>query len=181
MKIEDSSTKKIQKAIFGAGCFWCVEAVFQSISGVKKVTSGYAGGEKKNPSYEEICTGQTGHAEVCQLEFEPDTVSYTDLLHVFWNSHDPTTLNQQGNDIGSQYRSVIFYYDLEQKNLAFSFKEALEAKKTFSKVIVTEISPLDEFFPAEIYHQDYYKKNSNQSYCAYVIRPKLEKLSTLLS
>jgi len=162
-------------ATFGAGCFWCVEAVFQRLNGVLSVTSGYSGGNKVNPSYEDVCTGKTGHAEVCQIVFDPKIISYDELLKVFWSIHDPTTPNQQGADIGTQYRSVIFYHNDIQKSLAVKYKKKLDDQKVFDKPIVTEIEPFKEFYKAENYHQNYYKENSEKPYCSIVIRPKLEK------
>ncbi len=166
-----------QKATFGAGCFWCVEAVFQRLEGVHSVLSGYAGGQTKNPSYREVCSGTTGHAEVAQITFDPGVISFVDLLKVFFETHDPTQLNRQGNDIGTQYRSAIFYHDEEQKRLAEEFKRQLESSKTWSAPIVTEIVPLTEFYAAEDYHQNYFNDNPNQPYCAYLIRPKLDKFT----
>lgn len=162
---------------FGAGCFWCTEAVFLHVKGVEKVVSGYAGGQIKNPSYRDICTGTTGHAEVTQITYNPAIVSYEDLLEIFWNTHDPTTLNQQGADIGTQYRSVIFYNTEKEKSIAAAYKKQLNESGVFKKDIVTEISPLPRFYPAEDYHQDYYSSNPSQGYCQYVIRPKVEKFT----
>jgi peptide-methionine (S)-S-oxide reductase len=161
-------------ATFGGGCFWCMEAVFQRIPGVKAVTSGYAGGHTKNPTYKQVCAGDTGHAEVVQVEFDPRVISYGKLLDYFWQMHDPTTLNRQGNDAGTQYRSIILYQSETQKGAAE--KSLAEAQKHFRKPIVTEIVPLKEFYKAEAYQQDYYNDNSNQPYCSFVIRPKVEKL-----
>jgi len=162
-------------ATFGAGCFWCVEAVFQSLEGVDTVISGYAGGKIKNPSYKEVCSGNTGHAEVCQINFDPNKISYEDLLKAFWLSHDPTTMNRQGNDEGTQYRSVIFYHNDTQKEIAKKLKKELDASGSWDAPIINEISPLTNFYAAENYHQNYYNSNPNQSYCSYVIGPKLEK------
>ncbi len=161
----------------GGGCFWCTEAVFLSVKGVEKVVSGYSGGKIKNPAYREICTGTTGHAEVIQITYDPSQVSLETLLEIFWNTHDPTTLNQQGADIGTQYRSVIFYKHDEERRIAEAYKEQLEKSGIFKRAIVTEISPLINFYPAEDYHQNYYAQNPNQGYCQYVIRPKVEKFS----
>lgn len=163
-----------EKATFGAGCFWCVEAVFERLDGVQSVVSGYSGGTKHNPTYEEVCTGATGHAEVSQISFDPTKISYDQLLGVFWRSHDPTTLNRQGADVGEQYRSVIFYHDEKQRDAAERSK--VEAQKMFGKPIVTQIQPLKEFYPAENYHQDYFRNNPNAPYCRLVIAPKLQKL-----
>lgn len=165
----------IQVATFGAGCFWCTEAVFLNVKGVVKVESGYSGGEVKNPTYRQVCTGQTGHAEVTQITFDPTVVSYADLLEVFWNTHDPTTLNRQGADEGPQYRSVVFYHSEDQRQTAEQYKKQLEASKVYKNKIVTEISPFKVFYKAEDYHQNYYALNPNQGYCQYVIRPKVEK------
>ena len=169
------SDSKVELATFGAGCFWCTEAVFQNVKGVSKVVSGYAGGKVKNPTYREICTGTTGHAEVAQITFDPSKVSFEELLEVFWNTHDPTTLNKQGADEGTQYRSVIFYHRDNQRQAATDYKKQLEASKVFKNPIVTEISPLPDYYPAENYHQNYFELNPNQSYCQYVVRPKVEK------
>jgi peptide-methionine (S)-S-oxide reductase len=163
-----------EKATFGAGCFWCVEAVFQRIDGVKSVLPGYAGGTKESPTYKEVCTGTTGHAEVAQITFDPAKISYQKLLEVFWQAHDPTTLNRQGADMGTQYRSVVFYHDEKQKTVAEESKK--RAQKDFDTPIVTEIQPLQRFYEAEDYHQNYYNNNSFQPYCQFVIKPKLKKL-----
>jgi peptide-methionine (S)-S-oxide reductase len=168
-------TTKLEKATFGSGCFWCTEAVFEELNGVHSVVSGYAGGHVQNPSYEEVCTGKTGHAEVTQITYDPNVISYDELLEVFWKTHDPTTLNRQGNDVGTQYRSAIFYHNDVQKNLAEKYKKELDASGAWDNPIVTEISPLKNYFPAEEYHQEYYANNPNQGYCAFVIAPKLEK------
>lgn len=165
----------LQEATFGAGCFWCTEAVFLDVKGVTKVESGYSGGTVKNPSYREVCTGLTGHAEVTRITFDPKLVSYADLLEIFWNTHDPTTLNKQGADEGTQYRSVVFYHNPEQKKTAEEYKAQLEASHVFKNKIVTEISPLTNYYPAEDYHQNYYALNGSQPYCQYVIRPKVDK------
>lgn len=164
-----------QQATFAAGCFWCVEAVFQELGGVEKVTSGYAGGAVAHPTYEQVSTGMTGHAEAVQIVFDPGVISYGELLEVFWKSHDPTTPNRQGNDVGTQYRSVIFTHDDEQRRLAEQSKAALEAAGVFRHPIVTEIVPFTNFYPAELYHQDYFRTNPAQPYCRVVIAPKLEK------
>jgi peptide-methionine (S)-S-oxide reductase len=162
-------------ATFGAGCFWCVEAVFQQLQGVISVASGYAGGEVENPTYQQVCTGTTGHAEVCQIRFDPQQISYDQLLEVFWKTHDPTTLNRQGNDVGTQYRSVIFYHDDQQRALAERRKRELDEAGIWPDPIVTEISPYQTMYPAEDYHQNYYRENPGQGYCQFVIRPKVEK------
>jgi peptide-methionine (S)-S-oxide reductase len=162
-------------ATFGAGCFWCVEAVFQEMKGVIKVTSGYSGGAVKNPSYKEVCTGLTGHAEVCQIIYNPNEVSFKELLEAFWQTHDPTTINRQGNDAGTQYRSVIFYHNESQKQLAEIYKAELNKSGAFDKPIVTAIDPFTVFYPAEDYHQNYYDQNGDAPYCQYVIKPKVDK------
>jgi peptide-methionine (S)-S-oxide reductase len=162
-------------ATFGSGCFWCTEAIFQQLKGVKSVVSGYSGGTATNPTYEQVCTGTTGHAEVCQIEYDRQLISYEELLEVFFNTHDPTTLNRQGNDIGAQYRSVIFYHDEEQRKAAERVRNELETKKVFKQPIVTEIAAFEHFYPAEDYHQNYFRNNPNQGYCRYVIAPKLVK------
>ena len=163
-------------ATFGSGCFWCTEAVFQRMNGVTSVRSGYAGGHVVNPSYRQVCTGTTGHAEVIQIEFDPAKVNYEQLLEVFWKTHDPTTLNRQGNDYGPQYRSVVFYHNEEQRKLAEEYKRKLDEAGIWGASIVTEITPFTNFYPAEDYHQNYYNDNPNQPYCSYVIKPKIEKL-----
>jgi peptide-methionine (S)-S-oxide reductase len=163
-------------ATFGAGCFWCTEAVFQRLKGVKSVVSGYSGGTVKNPSYQQISTGTTGHAESIQVTYDPAVVSYEELLEVFWQTHDPTTQDRQGNDFGPQYRSVIFYNSDAQKQLAEEYKKKLDASGAFDGPIVTQIVPFTEFFRAEDYHQNYYNENSQQPYCRVVIGPKLAKL-----
>lgn len=165
----------LQTATFGSGCFWCTEAIFLNVEGVQTVVSGYMGGKVKNPTYKEVCSGLTGHAEVIQLTFDPAKISYEQLLEIFWQTHDPTTLNQQGADVGTQYRSAVFYHSDDQKRKAEYYKGRLEQEGAFDKPIVTEISPASTFYRAEDYHQNYYSLNSNAPYCAYVIRPKLEK------
>ncbi|MBS1680143.1 MAG: peptide-methionine (S)-S-oxide reductase MsrA [Bacteroidetes bacterium] len=171
----DKNMNELKTATFGAGCFWCTEAVFLNVNGVTKVVSGYSGGKVKKPTYKEVCTGLTGHAEVTQITYDPKVVSFEDLLEIFWNTHDPTTLNRQGADEGTQYRSVIFYADEEQHKIAEQYKAQLEASHVYKSPVVTEISPLTNFYPAEDYHQNYYALNPNQGYCQYVIRPKVEK------
>jgi len=173
---EKNINQNIEQATFGAGCFWCVEAVFQDIEGVFDVRSGYTGGSTYNPTYEDICTGKTGHAEVIQIDYDPSIISYEKLLDIFWKSHDPTTLNRQGADTGTQYRSAIYFHSETQKELARKSKDAADKMKLYSTPIVTEISPLTKFYIAENYHQDYYRINQNAPYCQLVIRPKLEKL-----
>jgi len=162
-------------ATFGAGCFWCVEAVFQRLDGVTKVESGYMGGTTKNPTYKEVCTGQTGHVEVTQITYNPQKISFEELLEVFWKTHDPTTLNRQGNDVGTQYRSVVFYHDANQKALAEKYKGELNTAHVFNGPIVTAIEPVQEFYVAEDYHQNYFNQNGSQPYCQMVVRPKVEK------
>lgn len=165
-----------EKATFGMGCFWCSEAIFQRLKGVIKVESGYAGGNYKNPTYEDVCTGSTGHAEVIQITYEPAVISYKELLEIFWKMHDPTTLNRQGADVGTQYRSVIFYHTREQKALADAYKTELNKEKVYPSPIVTEIAPFTNFYVAENYHQNYFKLNGQEPYCRMVIMPKVEKL-----
>src|ERR1035437_3458244 len=174
----NSSTNHTELATLGGGCFWCTEAIFQMLPGVKSVASGYAGGTKENPTYKEVCRGDTGHAEVIQIEYDSKVVSYEKLLETFWESHDPTTLNRQGADSGTQYRSIILYGSEAQK--AAAEKSKAEAQKQFSKPIVTEIVPLTKFYKGEDYHQDYYRANPNQPYCRVVIRPKVEKFEKKL-
>jgi peptide-methionine (S)-S-oxide reductase len=169
-----TKTNTAEIATFGGGCFWCLEAFFERIDGVKNVVSGYAGGQKANPTYAEVCEGTTGHAEVVRIEFDPRKVSFDQLLEVFWDCHDPTTLNRQGPDTGTQYRSIILFHNEAQKAAAVKSKQA--AAKRHKDPIVTEIVPLARFYPAEDYHQDYFRKNPNQPYCAFLIRPKLQKL-----
>ena len=166
---------RLEKATFGSGCFWCTEAIFERLNGVVKVESGYSGGKVEDPTYEEVCSGTTGHAEVTQITYDPTKISYDELLEVFWKTHDPTTLNRQGNDVGTQYRSVIFYHNEEQKTLAEKYKIELNKSGAWENPIVTEISPFTKFYSAEGYHQDYYANNPNQGYCVFVIAPKLER------
>ncbi|HEV3437265.1 MAG TPA: peptide-methionine (S)-S-oxide reductase MsrA [Gemmata sp.] len=165
-----------EQATFGSGCFWCSEAVFQQLKGVQKVVSGYSGGSVKNPTYKQVCSGTTGHAEVVQITFDTAVVSYPELLEVFWRSHDPTTQDRQGNDVGTQYRSVVFYHTDRQHQLAECYKQKIDAAEVFKSPLVTEIAPFTEFYPAEVGHQNYYAENSRQPYCRIVIRPKLDKL-----
>ena len=172
----EKSMKEIQKATFGAGCFWCVEAVFERLDGVVDVIPGYSGGHKKNPTYREICTGRTGHAEVAQITFDTRIITFNALLNMFWKSHDPTTRNKQGNDIGTQYRSAIFYHNDEQKTIAKESKNKVDNSNVFLNPVVTEITKLDKFWPAEDYHNNYYNNNMNQPYCRVIIKPKLDKL-----
>ena len=166
-------------ATFGSGCFWCTEAIFERVNGVISVVSGYSGGHVVNPTYKEVCDGTTGHAECTQITFDPSIISYDELLEIFWKTHDPTTLNRQGNDVGTQYRSVIFYHDDEQKQKADYYKQKLTEKKIWDKPIITEITMFEKFYPAEDYHQEYYENNPNQGYCAFVITPKVEKFEKI--
>jgi peptide-methionine (S)-S-oxide reductase len=168
-------------ATFGNGCFWCTEAIFQQLKGVKTVTPGYTGGTAKNPSYEQVCTGLTGHAEGIQVTFDPKVITYAELLEVFWRSHDPTTLNRQGNDTGTQYRSAIFTHTPRQKELAEAYKAKIEAAHVFPAPVVTEIVPYTEFFPAEEHHRNFYSTNPRQGYCRAVIQPKLDKLQKVFA
>ena len=167
--------EKLDTATFGAGCFWCVEAIFQQLDGVKSVASGYSGGAVKNPSYKDVCSGLTGHAEVCQIVYDANKISFTEMLEAFFGAHDPTTMNQQGNDRGTQYRSAIFYHNDVQKKTAEEIKAKLNSEKVFPSPVVTEIVAFDKFYKAEDYHQNYYSLNGDQPYCQYVIAPKLEK------
>ena len=174
---EDRSTQNVKHdtATFATGCFWCTEAIFQRLKGVTKVISGYSGGDVVNPTYEEVCTGSTGHAECCQIIYDPSIVTFDELLEVFWKTHDPTTLNRQGNDVGTQYRSAVFYHNEEQKTKAEHYKNELNSSGAFNSPVVTVIEPFKNFFSAEGYHQDYYNTNPNQMYCRFVIVPKVEK------
>jgi len=165
----------LETTTLGGGCFWCVEAIYQDVKGVHSVVSGYAGGHVKNPTYEQVCTKTTGHAEVTQLAFDPDVISFEDILYIFWRTHDPTTLNRQGADVGPQYRSVIFYHDDEQKRIAEKSKAETDASNLWKDPIVTEISPITEFYKAEDYHQNFYRSNPYQPYCRAVIDPKVRK------
>ena len=170
-----TQSNKKEVAILGAGCFWCVEAVFEELKGVMLVESGYMGGTVDNPTYAQICTGRTGHAEVARITYDPDVLSFKEVLEVFWKTHDPTTLNQQGADKGTQYRSAIFYLDDSQREVASHYKERLTESKAYSSPIVTEIVAASKFYLAENYHQNYYELNPNQGYCRYVIQPKMDK------
>lgn len=167
--------ENIEQATFGAGCFWCVEAIFERLDGVIDVQAGYTGGNIENPTYEDICTGKTGHAEAIQITYNPHVINYDKLLNIFWASHDPTTLNQQGADIGTQYRSVIFHHNKEQEQISQKSTQKVANSKMYVNPIVTEIIPLGIFYPAEDYHQNYYRVNPNAPYCQVVIKPKLEK------
>ncbi len=168
---------KLETVTFGAGCFWCVEAVFLQLEGVHKAISGYTGGTVENPDYRSICTGTTRHAEVVQIEFDPGVISFKDLLDVFWHTHDPTTLNRQGNDTGTQYRSAIFYHSDSQRNIAEISKAETDKSNLWNDPIVTEITPIDVFYPAEDYHQNYFELNPAQPYCQFVIHPKMKKFT----
>lgn len=174
-KMENSTqNNKLDTATLGAGCFWCVEAIFSSLKGVESVLPGYSGGTLKNPDYKTVCTGNTGHAEVCQIYFDPEIIKFEEILEIFWTTHDPTTLNRQGNDVGTQYRSAIFYHNEEQKAIAEKSKRDV-ATKIWDNPIVTEIVKYDEFYKAEDYHQDYFENNPDQGYCKMIIEPKVLK------
>lgn len=171
----NTSNMKTDTATFGEGCFWCTEAFFQRLEGVISVKSGYGGGHVENPTYEQVCDKTTGHAELARIVYDPSKISYDELLEVFWKTHDPTTMNRQGNDVGPQYRSVIFYHNEEQRQKAEKYKAELDKSGAWDKPIVTTIEPFKNFYPAENYHQNYYNDNQQQGYCYFVIRPKLEK------
>ncbi len=173
--MKDSKPANFELATFGGGCFWCTEAFFKELQGVHGVVSGYSGGMRKNPTYHQVGTGRTGHAEVIQIEYDPKQVTYKELLEVFWKTHDPTTLNQQGNDVGTQYRSVIFYHNDEQKELAEKYLKKLDESGSYGAPIVTEITRFEAFYPAEDYHQNYYEQNPDVPYCRFVLQPKLDK------
>ena len=172
---------KFETATFAGGCFWCTEAIFQRLKGVESYLPGYAGGEVPSPTYQQVCEGTTGHAEAIQIQFDPQVISYEKLLEIFWHTHNPTTLNRQGNDEGPQYKSVIFYHDEKQKNIAEKSREEVEKSKLYSDPIVTEIVPFTNFYEAEDYHKNYYENNRNQGYCSFVIDPKIHKLLTEFS
>jgi peptide-methionine (S)-S-oxide reductase len=167
----------MEQATFGGGCFWCTEAVFQNLKGVTKVVSGYMGGHKENPSYDDICGGDTGHAEIIRMDYDPEQITFEDLLLVFFKTHDPTTLNRQGNDVGTQYRSVVFYENQEQKISAENMIDQLEKELVFENSIITEVTPISKFYEAEDYHQNYFNNNANRAYCVHVIQPKLAKFT----
>jgi peptide-methionine (S)-S-oxide reductase len=173
--MENNGSSRTEVATLGGGCFWCLEAVYQELRGVEKVESGYSGGEVPNPTYRQVCSETTGHAEVVQVTFDPDEVSYKDILEVYFTIHDPTTLNRQGADVGTQYRSVIFYHTEEQKRTAEEVISEIEAEGIWNSPIVTEVAPLDEFYVAEDYHQDYFRNNGFQPYCQVIIAPKVAK------
>lgn len=180
-KASKKEKKKLELATFGSGCFWCTEAFFQELRGVKKVVSGYSGGHVKNPTYDAVCAGTTGHAEVVQITYDPEEIKFSDLLKAFWQTHDPTTLNRQGADVGTQYRSAIFYHSDDQKEVAELYKKKLDDKKVFADPIVTEITKFTNFFAAEKYHQDFFKLNPNQPYCRAVIIPKMKKFKEVFA
>ena len=170
-----SQVQGMDTATFGAGCFWCVEAQFQMLEGVVKVESGFSGGSMKNPSYRDVCNGNTGHAEVCNIVYDPKKISFEEMLYAFWQTHDPTQLNRQGNDVGTQYRSAIFYHNENQKQLAETYKKKLNDEKVYDNPVVTEIAPFTVFYKAEDYHSNYFNNNGEESYCQFVIKPKVEK------
>ncbi|RYE23637.1 MAG: peptide-methionine (S)-S-oxide reductase [Sphingobacteriales bacterium] len=184
-EMNDSKTnetgKKEEVATFGAGCFWCTEAQFQQLKGVNRVESGYSGGQIENPTYKQVCTGSTGHAEVTNVYYDPSVISYDELLAAFWTTHDPTQLNRQGNDVGTQYRSVIFYHNDEQKQKAQEYKKKLNEEHAYDGPVVTEISPYTKFYIAEDYHQNYYNDNGSQPYCVFVVKPKLDKFKKVFA
>lgn len=171
----ETNKNDMELATYGNGCFWCTEAIFQNLKGVEKVVSGYSGGHVDNPTYQQVCAGTTGHAEVIQITYDPEIISYDELLEVFWKTHDPTTPNRQGNDIGPQYRSAVFYHNDAQREKAEKYKKELNEAGAFNAPIVTEITAFEKFYPAEDYHQNYYNLNGGQPYCNYVIKPKIEK------
>ncbi len=184
LKIIDSNKKNVsmnkeEVATLGAGCFWCIEAQFLELKGVTKVVSGYSGGKTNNPTYKEVCSGLSGHAEVIQVIFDPSIISFDEILIGFWSAHDPTTLNKQGNDEGTQYRSVIFYHSEQQKEIAEKYIKKLNEENTFGKPVVTEVSKFEKFYEAEDYHQNYYNQNETQPYCMFVIKPKMEKFKSI--
>ncbi len=172
-------SNKIEIAVFAGGCFWCTEAVFQRVNGVLSVTSGYTGGRRENPTYEQICSGASGHAEAIKIKFNPEEISFLNLLKLFFLTHNPTTLNRQGNDVGTQYRSAVFYSDQEQKRQTEAFIKKMEKEAVFDNPIVTSLEPLKTFYPAEPYHQNYYNQNKENSYCQFIIAPKIQKLKEI--
>ena len=178
---EHISYGQTETATFGGGCFWCTEAIFRSLKGVETVESGYSGGKTKNPTYNEVCTGETGHAEVIHITFDPKLISFKELLEIFWKTHDPTTLNRQGADSGTQYRSVVFYHSPEQKETAEKYKSDLNKENVYNQPVVTEISAFDQFYKAENYHQNYFANNRSQGYCQFVIVPKIEKFRKIFN
>lgn len=180
-QMSTEQNKNLEIATFAAGCFWCVEAQYQQLDGVEKVESGYIGGHVDNPTYKQVCTGTTGHAEACNIYYNPEKITYDELLAAFWVAHDPTTLNRQGNDVGTQYRSAIFYHNEEQKQKAEEYKRRLNDEKAYDNPVVTEISPYTKFYVAEEYHQDYYNENGTQPYCVFVVKPKLDKFEKVFA
>lgn len=174
--IHSKNDKDLEIATLANGCFWCTEAIFSRVKGIKSVIPGYSGGSTNNPSYEQVCTGITGHAEAIQIQYDSKIISFEKILDIFWHTHDPTTLNRQGNDVGTQYRSAIFYHDDNQKNIAEKLKKELEKEDVFKNPIVTEIVPFSKFYPAENYHKEYFENNRNAPYCSFVIDPKIQKL-----
>ena len=172
--IHSKNDKDLEIATLANGCFWCTEAMFSRVKGIKSVIPGYSGGKTSNPSYEQVCTGITGHAETIQIEYDPKIISFEKILDIFWHTHDPTTLNRQGNDVGTQYRSAIFYHDENQKNIAEKSKIELEKEGVFKNPIVTEIIPFSNFYPAEDYHKEYYENNRNAPFCSFVINPIIQ-------
>jgi len=174
-----NTMETFEKTTLGGGCFWCVEAVFEKLDGIEDAVSGYSGGHIKNPAYREVTTGNTGHAEVVQLTFDKNKISFEEILEVFFKTHDPTTLNRQGNDVGTQYRSVIYYHNNEQRETAEKYIQYLEGQGIYKNPVVTEVKPIDQFYRAEDYHQDYFAKNPNQPYCAFVVAPKVKKVEHL--
>lgn len=178
-EVKKMKNPKWETATFGSGCFWCVEAVFQQLEGVESVISGYSGGKEENPTYEQICSKLTGHAEVCQIKYDPKKITFDELLEVFWKTHDPTTINQQGNDKGPQYRSIILYHNEEQKTKAEAYKKKLNEEKAWKKPVITEVEAFTRFYSAENYHQNYYNLNSQAPYCVYVVQPKVEKFQKI--
>ncbi|MFW5773608.1 MAG: peptide-methionine (S)-S-oxide reductase MsrA [Tangfeifania sp.] len=171
--------KELKKATLGGGCFWCTEAVYKELKGVVDVVPGYSGGSIKNPAYREVCSGRTGHAEIVQVTYDPEVISYKEILDVFFMTHDPTTLNRQGNDVGTQYRSVIFYHNEEQKETAEEVIRMLNKKNVYNNPVVTEVTPFETFYKAEDYHKDYFERNKDQPYCQFVVAPKVKKFKTL--
>lgn len=180
-QMSTEQNKNLEIATFAAGCFWCVEAQYQQLEGVEKVESGYIGGHVDNPTYKQVCTGTTGHAEACNIYYYPQKITYDELLAAFWVAHDPTTLNRQGNDVGTQYRSAIFYHNDEQKQKAEEYKRRLNEEKAYDNPVVTEISPYTKFYVAEEYHQNYYNENGTQPYCVFVVKPKLDKFKKVFA
>jgi len=177
--IYSQNNNKMELATFGSGCFWCTEAIFEKVKGVESVVSGYSGGKVKNPTYREVCTGNTGHAEVVQITYNPEIIAFKDLLEIFWKMHDPTTLNRQGADVGTQYRSAIFYHNDEQKKTAENYKKKLDEANIYKNPVVTEITKFESFYKADDSHQEYYENNKFQPYCSFVITPKMEKFKEI--